>query len=116
MHVWFVLCLCTTQTNLIASLASSSESEAGGITSPPKKKRRLPISCSASTSQSAWENPALAAAMHQVNGSSGAQNGASVSNGDYTGDSVKKEPLNLTNRDKDVVRLIGQYLRSLGLE
>lgn len=111
------MCLCTNQANHRASLASSPESETGGINPPPRKKRRLPISCFANSSKAAWDNPALAAAMHQVNGSSSAQNGASVSNGDCSSDAAKNdEPLNLSNRDKDVVRLIGQYLRSLGLE
>lgn len=114
--LWFVFCLRANQTNPSISLASSSESERGGSTPPPRKKRRLPISCLASPNQSAREAQALFAAMHQANGSSSHQNGAATSNGDCTGDTVKKDHVSLNNRDKDVVRLIGQYLRSLGLE
>lgn len=55
--------------------------------------------------------------MHQANGSS-AQNGdtSAVSNGTCLAETLKREQLILASRDKDAVRLIGQYLKSLGLK
>lgn len=110
-----------------ASLASSttSESEPGGHTPPIRK--RLGETLATGTLTSPPDKKILCLDMHQANhhGPVSLQNGGesgSRLNGDCTSpknagvSSVMKANLPLTNKDRDVVRIVGQYLRSIGLE
>ena len=88
------------------SLASSSDSEEGAAPSPPRKKLRVSAGsnmqangCSAHNGQEA---------------STSALNGATAC---VTNGTLQENPVVLNSQtDKDIVRLIGQHLRSLGLK
>ena len=106
----------TTQSCSTASLASSSGSEEGGVPSPPRKKQRLLCSSSsnmqANGCQQQHNGATTEPSTSQMNGSC-----TSTSNGQVHHDHDRMSPVDLMSQtDRDIVRLIGQHLRSLGLQ
>ena len=93
------------------SLASTSDSEEGALPSPPRKKLCLNTDIKMQTNGCSPHNGA--GEESTSNGvTQGATNG--VTNG---ATSMEETPPALTSQiDKDVVRLIGQHLRSIGLK
>ena len=99
-----------------ASLASSSESEDGGVSSPPRKKQRVSASNMQSNGCAAHNG---GTGDRQVQASTSQMNGAcsATSNGELREDGEGTEPVKLMcQSDRDIVRLIGQHLRGLGLK
>ena len=110
----FVFLRDTNHSHSGASLASSSESEDGGVSSPPRKKLRLSASIMQANgcSQQNGESEAATASTSQRNGAcSNTANGDLHEQGERVGFT---KAMNQT--DQDTVRLIGQHLRSLGLK
>lgn len=108
--------------NLSASLASSGDSDDGGVPPPPRKKQRVSSSSSGTASAS---TPAAASlsllgslAMQATNGcpQPAQQHKENESNGLQNGAAKDDQAFKFKARsDQDIVRLIGQYLRGLGL-
>ena len=99
-----------------ASLASSSESEDGGVSSPPRKKQRV-FASNMQSNGCAAHNGATGDSHTQP--STSQMNGAcsANSNGELHEDVDGVAPVKLMcQTDQDVVRLIGQHLRGLGLK
>jgi len=96
-----------------ASLASSSGSEDGRAPSPPHKKLRL------STLTMIENGHDGSQAQHNGQGVQDDPGASQHSNGDCTNGDISEAamtPVALTSQtDRDIVRLIGQHLRSLGL-
>lgn len=98
--------------DLLNALASSSDSDDGGSSPPPRKKQRL----TADTMHQANGRPDI-----QHNGDLAAstrnsvENGACASNGEMDGRDEHLK-LSISKSDQDVIRLIGQHLRGLGLK
>ena len=103
-----------------ASLASSSESEDGGVWSPPRKKQRLVAAANMQTNGNGCpqhngetgESHLAAASTSQMNGACSVLNGDLEHTDHNDSDTVKY----MSDSDKDIVRLIGQHLRCLGLK
>ena len=96
--------------NFATSLASSGESDDGGLVPPPRKKTKVSVDDTTSI------------AMHQqANGSlNGAANdeydiaSSSKQNGDI--EECPSETSTFGKVDEDIVRLIGQHLRLIGMK
>ena len=96
-----------------AILASSSESEDGGVSPPPPKKQRVSVANMQSNGcpQHNGESEEVASTS-RPNGTCSA-----TANGEVTTPEDKQHLLkNMSRADQDVVRLIGQHLRGLGLK
>ena len=112
---------------LVAILASSSDSDSGGLSPPPVKKQRL---SAAAMQANATSGPGSTAAVHNgdtvVLNSNGANMASEpVSNGEAaraagpsSSDGISRNPRakQLSQCDRDIVRLIGQHLKELGLK
>lgn len=89
---------------IIASLASSGDSDDGAP--PPLKKSRASVQASGQEDMQAnGSGPS-----NHLNGNT--HNGVPEINGEVPAPAVKT----MTRTDEDIVRLIGQYLRTIGLE
>ena len=112
---------------LVAILASSSDSDSGGLSPPPVKKQRLSAAAMQANATSA--GPGSTAAVHNgdtVLNSNGANMASEpVSNGEAaraagpsSSDGIARNPRakQLSQCDRDIVRLIGQHLKELGLK
>ena len=124
----------TTSDSPRASLASSSESEPGGHTPPPRKRARQSLvdvltpkasnvsTCCKSSTGEGVASPIFTEMHRQTNGSVSVQNGGESSshlNGEFMAAKPgcsRKAGFSFSTKDRDVVRLIGQYLRNMGLE
>lgn len=97
----------------LASLASSGESDDGGLVPPPRKKVRT--SLEGTTMQQAANG-----CSPQQNGTSESRQGITqngtddcVINGDVNGEII---PKTMDKTNQEIVRLVGQYLKSVGLK
>lgn len=92
--------------SFFVTLASSSESEDGGIPSPPRKKQRLSppnMQTNGYLPQQNGESDNFASTSHF--------NGSTTANGVMHGDGDRAGPSrNMSETDKDIVRLIGEIL------
>jgi len=107
----------------LASLASSGESDDGGLAPPPRKKQRTLEE--ATMQQAANGTVEQNGVSSTSNGggepsSSGLQNGsgglASMTNGDGATNGNLNSPKIMDSTNHDIVRLIGQHLRTIGLK
>lgn len=107
----------------LASLASSGESDDGGLAPPPRKKQRTLEE--ATMQQAANGTVELNGVSSTSNGGgepsgSGLQNGSGGSGGMTNGDSASNgntsSPKLMDSTNHDIVRLIGQHLRTIGLK
>ena len=92
-----------------AILASSSESEDGGTSPPPCKKQRVSATTMQANGCPQHNGESIVATSSQQNGSC-----TSFANGDFHVKSIPRKPMSQT--DQDIVRLIVQHLRGLGLK
>lgn len=99
----------------LASLASSGESDDGGLAPPPRKKSRPSL-------EATMQQPANGCTQHNgatvedhIPSSSSQQNGTDVV---LRSTSVNGEisPKRLERTDYEIVRLIGQHLKTIGLK
>ncbi|KAF4524623.1 hypothetical protein B566_EDAN013874 [Ephemera danica] len=102
----------------LASLASSGESDDGGLAPPPRKKQRtleeatMQQAANGSVEQNgATDQQQQAASSSHENGSSNVSENNAI-NGEANGD-ISPKIMDKTNQD--IVRLIGQHLRTIGL-
>ena len=102
-------------------LASSSESEDGGVSTPPCKKQRLEprkMQTNGCPPQSAQNGVELGERNIDAQAEASNVNGANCieQNGQENGDAPNTLLFNrMSKNEQDLVRLIGQYLKSLGL-
>lgn len=92
-----------------AILASSSESEDGGTSPPPCKKQRVSATTMQANGCPQHNGESSIATSSQQNGSC-----TTFANGDFHIKSTPRKPMSQT--DQDIVRLIVQHLRGLGLK
>lgn len=98
----------------LASLASSGESDDGGLAPPPRKKSRTSLEVT-------MQQPANGCSQHNgatedhIPSSSNQQNGTDIGseNNAINGDILPKR---LDKTDYEIVRLIGQHLKTIGLQ
>ncbi|XP_067119532.1 WD repeat-containing protein 26-like isoform X1 [Centruroides vittatus] len=90
----------------LASLESSAESDDGGIPSPPLKKQRLSVNMP-STQQQLQQCTSQGIGLQQPD--------IAIENGVANGDSQQSDVKLKSQMEQDIIRLIGQYLRGLGL-
>lgn len=95
----------------VARLASSGDSDDGGLVPPPRKKRHL-------DSEETMLQPTNGCLQH--NGSVDQPSSSSTVNGSGTGSSDEPEQSNGCNikgrSSQEIVRLIGQHLKLIGLK
>lgn len=102
--------------DLLASLASSGESDDGGLAPPPRKKSRT---LDATMQQAANGCTQRNGVSEDHSASSSQQNGTELTsennaiNGAPNGD-ISPKIIDKTNQD--IVRLIGQHLKTIGLK
>ena len=111
----------TRHSDSTAILASSSDSEDGGVSAPPLKKQRLFANnmqsnangCDAHNENGGTGDQQTQASTSQLNGAC-----APASNGDLSSEvNLHVAPIKIMcQTDQDIVRLIGQHLRGLGLK
>jgi hypothetical protein len=106
------ICLCT------SILASSSDNEDGDKFSPPRKKQRTSADLNTALGMSGGEMQSNG--CQEYNGTSHSsrmpscqQNGDAIANG---GIAHNAAPKNLSRTDRDIIRLVGQYLKTLGFQ
>lgn len=95
----------------VARLASSGDSDDGGLVPPPRKKRHL-------DSEETMLQPTNGCLQH--NGSVDQPSSSSTVNGSATGNGDEPEQNNGCNikgrSSQEIVRLIGQHLKLIGLK
>lgn len=102
--------------DLLASLASSGESDDGGLAPPPRKKSRT---LDATMQQAANGCTQRNGVSEDHSASSSQQNGTELTsennaiNGGPNGDILPKI---IDKTNQDIVRLIGQHLKTIGLK
>ena len=118
-----VVCLHCEETSskaLLKRLASSSETEQGGLSPPPLKRQRLTMQSHSSVLNGGCAENGTSLPLKDGPTSSKAN---TVANGDCTEASLNTKKnagasaiSNLSDSDKEVIRLVGQHLCSLGLQ
>lgn len=83
----------------LASLASNGDPEEGGLAPPPRKKSRI-----------------VESTMQQQQQQQPASNGCSEHNGTSSPDGEEVQAKIMDRTNQDIVRLIGQHLKTVGLK
>lgn len=100
---------------MVSILESSSDPEDGGVSPPPRKKQRITAASANMQANGCSHNGTTEPATSIVSHSNGTC--SNVANGQVNGQSERgTHGKTLSKSDRDIVRLIGQHLRGLGLE
>ena len=94
-----------------ASLASSGESDDGGLVPPPRKKTKVSVEDTSGTMHQQANGSLNGSAKEEYETAS-----SSKRNGNIDVEEYPTETPVLSKVDEDIVRLIGQHLKLIGLK